>query len=350
MSFKSNLLNYALQKNNADAFLLVSDTNRFWISEFISSYGFIFATKTNIYLLLDKRYYQNALDQIKDEAITVVCLESKNQIKDLIKKHNVKTLMVEKEYFYFDDYLFLRNEIKSIISFPSDVLRIQKTLYEIEIIKKACDITCKALNWIQLQDLVNKSEIEVANMVTSYMLDLGATKNSFDPIVASGVNGCYPHHKPTNKLIENNEFVTVDIGCVYKGYCSDVTRTFPIGVPHDKLIKAYKLVYESNSSGILNAKFKMTGNEVDFICRNIIDNSEFKDYFIHSTGHGVGINVHELPNVTSSYDKILEENSIVTIEPGIYIPNLGGIRLEDMILIKKDKTESLTSLAKKWIL
>lgn len=349
MSFKIDVIKYALEVNNADAFLLVSDTNRYWLTEFESSFGFVLATKNSIHLLLDKRYYQKAVDTIADQNINVICYTSKNQLIDLIKQHNVNVLMVEKEYFTFDDYLFFRHSILDIISFPSDVLRIQKTEKEIEYIQKACDIVCEAMNWIQNQDLIGKTEIEVANMMTCHMLHLGATKNSFDPIVASGTNGAYPHHKPTKKIILNDEFITIDAGCIYKGYCSDLTRTFPLGTPNEKLIEAYKTVFKSNAAGLENAKYKVLGKDVDAICRNIIDETEFKDYFVHSTGHGVGINVHELPNTSPAYDKPLEENSICTIEPGIYIPNLGGIRIEDMVLVKKDSNRCMTSLAKKWV-
>ncbi|MDE5949836.1 MAG: aminopeptidase P family protein [Malacoplasma sp.] len=349
MSYKTELVKHALEINKADAFLIASDTNRFWISEFSSSAGYVIATKKIIYLFLDKRYYQKAIDTINDIDIKIVCFTSKNQILDCLKENNVNTLMVEKEYFSFDDYLFVKNSIKNIINFPSDILRIQKTEYEIFNIQRAVDITCETLNWIQNQNLIGLTEIEVANMVACHMLELGASKNSFDTIVASGKNGAYPHHRPTKKVIEDNEFVTVDMGCIYNGYCSDVTRTFPIGFPHKLLIDAYKAVYHSNSLGIEKATYKSIGKDVDKICRDTIASYGFKDYFVHGTGHGVGINVHELPNVAPSYEGKLENNSIVTIEPGIYIPDLGGIRIEDMVLVKKDGSVWMTEKGKRWI-
>lgn len=348
-NFKVDILKKTLEINQADAFLIVSDTNRYWLAEFESSFGFIVVTRKQIHLLLDKRYYQKAIDTISNEFINIICFSSKNQIIDIFKENNVKTLMIEKEYFGFNDYIFVKDHIETIIPFTSDILRIQKTEQEIEYVQKACDIVCETMNWIQQQELIGKTEIEISNMFSSHMLELGATKNSFDPIVASGENGAYPHHKPTDRKIQNNEFLTIDAGCIYKGYCSDLTRTFPIGTPNEKLIKAYNTVLESNETGIMNAKFKMLGSDVDKICRDVISTTEFKEYFVHSTGHGVGINIHELPNTSPTYNKPLEENSICTIEPGIYIPGLGGIRIEDMILIKKDKVICMTKNAKKWI-
>ena len=349
MNSKIDLIKYVLEINNADAFLLVSDTNRYWISEFMSSFGYVFATKNKIYLILDKRYYQKAVDSISNKEIEIICYTSKNQLIDLIKSHNVRNMIVEKEYFLFDDYLFFKDHISGIVSFTSDFLRIQKTNYEIEQTQKAVDIVCEAMNWLQEQNLLGLTEIEVSNIMTCQMLQLGANKNSFDPIVASGINGAYPHHKPTNKEIVMDEFITIDAGCIYNGYCSDLTRTFPIGTPNDRLIKAYNTVFESNFAGIEAAKYKTLGKDVDTICRDVISNTEFKDYFVHSTGHGVGINVHELPNTSPLYNYPLEENSICTIEPGIYIPGLGGIRIEDMVLVKKENNICMTQKARKWM-
>lgn len=334
--FKIEVLKTVIQNNNADAFLFLSDVNRFWLTNFDSSAGAIIATIDKVYLFLDMRYYQKAVDSIKCDYIEIIVYKNKNQIIEMIESLNIKNLLVEREHFLFDEFLYYGKHVENLIPFTTDVLRIQKTEDEIMKMQKAANIACETLEWIQTQKIIGLTEIQVANMVSSYMLSLGATKNSFDPIVASGPNGAYPHHKPTDRIIQNNEFVTIDMGCIYQGYCSDITRTFAIGNPDPKLVEAYNKVYEANQAGINAIKHKIHGSEVDFVCRDIINNSEFKDFFIHGTGHGVGIQVHELPNVNSSYNKPLEHNSIVTIEPGIYIPNLGGIRIEDMVLVKKD--------------
>lgn len=349
MLFKIEIINKVISTNNADAFLLSSDINRFWLTGFESSFGFVIATKNKIYLFLDMRYYEKAKSSIQNDSIDIIVYKNKQQIIDLLKSLGVKKLLVEKEYFLFDEFLYFKNHIETFIPFSTDVMRIQKEQSEIDLMQKAADIACETLEWIQQQQLIGLTEIEVANMITSHMLKLGATKNSFDPIVASGVNGSFPHHKPTNKKIQNNEFVTLDIGCIYKGYCSDITRTFPIGNPNPILIEAYNTVLKSNTEGINSVRLKMNGSELDKICRDIISQTKFKDYFVHSTGHGVGINVHELPNVSLSYHNPLEHNSVVTVEPGIYIPNVGGIRIEDMVLVKKDNQHVvLTAKAKKW--
>ncbi len=345
--FKFEVIKTAIKNNNADAFLLLNDTNRFWLTGFESSFGVIISTINKIYLFLDMRYYQKAVDNIKSEDIEIIVFKGYNQIIEKIQELSIDRLLVEKESFLIQDFLKYKDYIKTIIPFNGDILRIQKTDDEIQKLQRAADIASETLEWIKDKLVPGITEIQIANMLTSHMLELGASKNSFEPIVASGPNGAYPHHHPTNRAIENNEFVTIDMGCIYEGYCSDITRTFAIGTPDSKLIDAYKKVYESNEKGIQSIKHKMLGKEVDSICREVIDNSEFNGYFVHSTGHGVGINVHELPNVSSAYDKPLEHNSIITIEPGIYIPGLGGIRIEDMVLVKNDNNHVVLTTASK---
>lgn len=193
------------------------------------------------------------------------------------------------------------------------------------------------------------SEKEVAKMITIHMLELGASKNSFDPIVASGINGANPHHKPTDKLIELGDMITIDIGCIYNGYCSDITRSFILGTKptNNELIDIYNKVLEAQLAGIDAAIVGKSGFEVDKVCRDIISNSKYKDYFNHSTGHGVGIQVHELPNVSINNNEHLVNNNVITIEPGIYVPNIGGVRIEDTIVVYENKPIILTRKANK---
>ena len=342
IALKHKIVVNALEANSGDAFLFVSDVNRYWLTGFESSAGYVISTKSKVYLFLDKRYYQKAVDEIFDSKVEILVLSGgKPQVCSFLKNLQVDTVLVEKEYFSFDDYMEISDSIKTIINYPSDFLRLKKTEKEIEYVQKACDIVCETMNWIEEQLRPGLSEKEIALMVTCHMLELGASKNSFDPIVASGPNGAYPHHKPTDRIIQDNEFVTIDMGCIYKGYCSDLTRTYPVGTPNATLIKAYQTVFKSNQLGIQKASYDLTGKELDKICRDIISETEFKDYFVHGTGHGVGINVHETPYVSPAFDKLIQGNSIITIEPGIYIPGLGGIRIEDMVLVRKDKENHL---------
>lgn len=340
---KEQMINY-----NADAFLFISEINRFWITNFQSSFGFAIVEKNKIYLYLDGRYFEKAKSEIKDQSIELILYKSFNQVIQDMQNRNIKTVLVEAENFLFIDYEKLKSSFSKIISCQTQPMRIVKSEEEIKSLKKAAGIACQAMEWIQKEIKIGMTEKEVAALVTYKMMQLGASGNSFDPIVASGVNGAYPHHKPTDKKIQNNEFVTIDMGCIYKGYCSDITRTFPIGKPKQELIDAYKVVYKSNTEGIKATKNNIIGAELDLVCRKIINETKFKDFFPHSTGHGVGIEVHELPNVSPLYQGPIVPNSIVTIEPGIYLPKIGGIRIEDMVLATSDKPIVLTKSATKW--
>lgn len=348
MTFQNNLIQKTLTTHQADAFLLSSSASRFWYTNLATSAGFVLVFKDKSLWFLDQRYYQKAYD-LHPVGYELVVYKSKQQLLEACMQYQVQNLLVEQESFLYTDYLFFcQNKIK-ITPYLADLLRIQKTPAEIAKIQKAVDITAKALNWLQKQDLIGLSEIEVANMITYKMLKLGAIKNAFDPIVASGPNGAYPHHQPNERVIENDEFVTVDVGCIYQGYCSDLTRTFPIGIPSEKLIQAYKTVFQASNLAIAAAKKQTTTGEIDAVARQTIEKTPFAKAFLHATGHGVGIKVHEYPIIAPQTQYVLAENMVITIEPGIYLPNLGGIRIEDMLHIGVDLPHVMSFSAKKWV-
>ncbi|MEF9985231.1 MAG: aminopeptidase P family protein [Malacoplasma sp.] len=347
LNFKQIKVIETLKENNANVFLFISEVNRFWLTQFQSSFGYLIFSPEKIDLYLDGRYYEDAKSKINIPNLQIHLFKDLTSILDDLKSKKVNRILVEEEFFLLDEYNHMKNYFEQIIPCSTKKMRIEKDANEITNLKMAAKIVCETMEWIQKEIKIGMSEKEVAALVTYKMMQKGASKNSFDPIVASGVNGSFPHHKPSDKKIANNEFVTIDMGCIYNGYCSDLTRTFPIGKPDQRLIDAYNVVFDSNQTGIEHSCANIIGSDLDKICRDVISKTEFKDYFIHSTGHGVGIEVHEFPNVSKTYgDKILN-NSIITIEPGIYLPNLGGIRIEDMVLINDKSPIVLTNLATK---
>ena len=340
---KLNIINNLLIKTNCDAIIFISSQNRYWISGFYSSFGYAIVNKMGITLLVDGRYYEKAKSTINSDLVQIIEYKSINTLSEIIKQNNIESILVESEYVKYDEYSLLKKMVKKILPTQTKPLRIIKDKDELLMIQKATNIAIKTLKWLKENIKPGMTEIQVANLSYKKMLDFGAEKQSFDTIVASGINGAYPHHRPTNKIINEGEFVTIDMGCVYKGYCSDITRTFCIGKPNNELLKeAYNVVLQANINGINAVKNGLTGSDVDKIVRDTISNTKFKDYFVHSTGHGVGIDVHELPNVSKTYKNKLFTNSVITIEPGIYIPNVGGIRIEDMVLVKNDGSIVLT--------
>ncbi|WP_052664066.1 aminopeptidase P family protein [Mycoplasmoides alvi] len=338
-SFKHNLVKEVLKENKADTLLLVSDQNRLWFTEFAATFGFLFITKNQAILTTDARYFEAAQKCVKN--IEVVLYEGVKTLETIAKKINVNCLAIEGEYLTYNyDFLIKKISTQKPKIINSQLLRVIKTIDELKIMQKVVDITAKVGNNLPKWIKPNMTEIDLAKKISIELINAGGEKNSFPPIVASGSNGSSPHHHPTNRKMQLGDFVTCDFGTTYKGYCSDITRTWVVGnkPKEQKLINAYRVVDAANRKGINTCKAGMKGSELDKVCRDYIEKTEFKNYFLHSTGHGVGIDVHELPNVSKLYDKELYENSIVTVEPGIYIPKVGGIRIEDMVLVKNKKS------------
>ncbi|KEZ23331.1 aminopeptidase P family protein [Ureaplasma diversum] len=338
---------------NVDGVILFSTHNRYWFLEFASSDGFVLINKDGeaIYLV-DARYYTAACEQVKNAKVVLLAASQNKTTLDLLKEAadelKINKALVEADYVTLETASFLKRFVNEIVPFKSAKLREIKTEQELEYLQIAADIAAKAYNWVREQNIIGLTEIEISNMISKKMLDLGAEKNSFDPIIASGPNGGNPHHHASDRKIEDGDMVTIDIGALYKGYCSDMTRSFIAGTkPNPQMQKIYDKVLESQTAGINLTSTAVTGYEVDQICRQIIDSSEYKGYFTHGTGHGVGIEVHELPNTNGANKEKLPENAVVTVEPGIYIPNVGGVRIEDTIVVKNGQAIVLTRLAPK---
>ena len=194
------------------------------------------------------------------------------------------------------------------------------------------------------------SEYEVATELEYYMKKLGSERPAFTTIVASGVRGALPHGVATDKLINNGEFVTIDFGAVYKGYHSDITRTFCMGTANDKQREIYDIVLHAQLLGLQEITPDKSGKEVDFPVRQYIKEAGYGEFFSHGLGHGVGLEIHELPRLSPlSPTKALKENMIVTDEPGIYVPDFGGVRIEDTVLVTANGCQALTQSDKRLI-
>lgn len=224
-----------------------------------------------------------------------------------------------------------------------------KSREEIEYIKRAQKITDDTFEYILTKIKPGVTEIEIASEIESFMKKSGAEALAFDPIVVSGVRGALPHGEPTDKKIENGELLTIDMGAVVNGYHSDMTRTVAIGeISSDKKV-VYDIVFSAQFRATIKLKSGVKASDVDFAARDAIEKAGFAKFFTHSTGHGVGLKVHEDPKISSESDDILQCGMVVTIEPGIYIPNRLGVRLEDMLLITENGYEKLTHSPKRLI-
>ncbi|AUB31846.1 aminopeptidase P family protein [Spiroplasma floricola] len=344
---KKEILNKILKENNADAILLYSPQNRYWFSRFHSSLGYLLYTSEKSYLFVDGRYIIAArnsklLNNI-DEIIEFGKLYE--LINKEISNNKIKTIIFESDWVFVKDSQIFQEKLNAqMVGYNFDAIRMVKDQWEVEQIKKACDITHKV--FLEVLDFVKPgmSEKDLARFVSDSFLKNGAEKLSFDTIVASGKNGSMPHAVPTDKKIETGDFVTLDMGCYFNGYCSDQTRTFVMGnTDNTKLKEIYEIVYNSQQLGIESIKPGISGNEVHKICYDYIESKGYGKYFTHGTGHGLGIEIHEEPYNSAAGNKILQEGMCVTVEPGIYIPEIGGVRIEDDILVTKNGYEFLTT-------
>lgn len=234
------------------------------------------------------------------------------------------------------------------LSLVTRELRMRKDEKEIKLMKKAAEIVDKVFYEIINRDLIGKSEKQVALEIEFLIREL-ADGVSFSPIVASGKNAANPHHKPSERKIRRGDFVILDFGAKYKGYCSDITRTVAVGETNEKLKEIYETVREAQERAFQSVREGIEAKKVDKAAREYISQKGYGDYFIHRTGHGLGLEVHEEPYISQTSDRILESGMTFTIEPGIYIPNLGGVRIEDDVVVKK-KGKRLTSAERELII
>ena len=333
-----------LKDNKAEGIIISNFPNIFYFSEFTSEDALLYITLEDAYLITDSRYILQSKNEAKGYNIIIREGRYIDELKKIVKSKNV---LFEDSLPYYHYESFLNNLECSLKSTNIDSLRNIKDEKEIKNIQKACNIASKAYMHILNFTKPGMKEIEVSNELISFMKGLGASKESFDIIVASGKRGALPHGAASNKVIEDGDFVTIDYGCIYNGYCSDITRSFLVGKQNKKMEEVYKIVRAAQEAAIKGVKAGIKACEVDKIARDYITSKGYGEYFIHSTGHGLGIEVHDPISVSSKSDMVLEENMIITVEPGIYIPNVGGIRIEDDVLVTKDGYKVMTSACKR---
>lgn len=228
-----------------------------------------------------------------------------------------------------------------------DQIRKVKSPAEIQLLRKAFEITCEAFNEVSATISAGMSELEIARALEDAMVVRGAEGPAFPTIVASGPYAARPHHEPGSRRIEDGDTIVIDMGARFEGYCADLTRTVWIGDADDKLREIYNLVYGANEAAIERSHPGVTGKELDSYARDHIKAGGYEDEFSHSLGHGVGLRVHEGPTASTSSEDTMEPGNTLTIEPGIYIEDWGGVRIEDVLLFTDSGIEILTENANK---
>lgn len=322
-----------------------------YVTGYTGSYGFAVIGTDYKYFISDFRYRDQVAMEVPDYTFLEITTSFLEAIKEVIQKEGITSLGFDKriQYSEYEYYQTLGVELIPLDNFMES-FRVSKRDDEIAKIKKACEITDQALADILLELRVGMKEQELEIKLKNRMIELGA-ENTWDRfIVASGPRGAMPHGMASDKVIEQGEMVTFDIGCSYQGYYSDLTRTVSMGEPSAKMKELYDIVKEAQQRGVDAAKAGMTGKELDAVCRDYITEKGYGDYYKHGTGHGLGMDVHEAPRVSAANNKPLELGACVTIEPGIYIKGLGGVRIEDDVILTEDGCVVLNEFPKELVI
>ncbi|HOV89869.1 MAG TPA: Xaa-Pro peptidase family protein [Syntrophorhabdaceae bacterium] len=327
--------------------------NIFYLSGFKGSEATLVMTRGDVFLLTDFRYITYA-NEVVDGAQVCEIKKDMSILGDICKTYEIKRLGFDSLHITYNMYERIKSTLPDVNFIPlkneiEDIRRC-KDPDELRIMLEAIDIATRA--FIEIFDNIRpgKTEKEIARELDYAMVGLGADKPSFDTIVASGERAALPHAMPTDKKINKGEAVIIDFGAQKDGYCSDETCTVIIGEVNGKIHEIYKIVNDARMLGLEKARPGMAIKELDLIVRGYIDNAGYGMYFGHGTGHGIGIAVHETPAINTNSEGILEENMVITIEPGIYIPHLGGVRLEDMVFVCASEVKTLTRLRKDMII
>lgn len=349
---KLERLRNEFEKYGLDAILITSPINRRYMTGFTGTAGAVLVSRDKARFVTDFRYTEQAAEQAQEFEIVEHKSTMEEELKKQLKELNVSRLGFEKNQITYAAFELYESTFEVELVPTSGIvetLRLFKTAEELDTMKKAAKIADDAYEHIQSFIKPGVKEIDVSNELEFFMRKQGATSSSFDIIVASGHRSALPHGVASTKEIQEGELVTLDYGALYEGYCSDITRTLAIGEINDDLRKIYNTVLEAQLRGVEGIKPGMTGREADALTRDYIAEKGYEDYFGHSTGHGLGMEVHEGPSLSYRSELKLAPNMVVTVEPGIYIPGVGGCRIEDDIVITETGNERLTHTSKELI-
>ena len=335
--------------------IIQNPVNRFYLSGFRSSAGMIVLTENKAVLLVDFRYFEKAKKTVQNMEVLLANNFFANA-KEMLETENIKKILPETDFINLDSFERMKKAFEGIevsndnsLSQTISSLRQIKSAEETECIKKSQGITDNAFAHILNFIKAGVTEREIALELEFFMRKTGSEGVAFDTIAVSGKNSSLPHGVPTEKPLENGDFLTMDFGAVYNGYCSDMTRTVAVGYVTDEQQKVYDTVLKAQLSALKDVGPNKVCKEIDKIARDII-NAEYEGCVGHGLGHSVGLEIHENPALNTRDETLLKAGVIMTVEPGIYIPDKFGVRIEDMVLITDTSYENLTKSPKELII
>ncbi|MCP4138583.1 MAG: aminopeptidase P family protein [bacterium] len=341
-----------LGKNGTFPYLISDLTNIKYLTGFTGSYASLLVDEKKSYFISDSRYEEYAKSILPKGTVFLLQKgELTGILKETLKEMGVKELYLEEHSMTLSNFLQMKKKLRGIKLVPAgdevNTVRMVKDEEEIRVLKEAAALTDRCVDHLLEYIKPGMLEWEISVEIENFYRNNGCQKTSFETIVASGAGSSMPHYETSmTKKVEKGDVILIDMGCQYKGYNSDLTRTIFMNTIATKIEEIYSIVKWAQESAIESVKPGISTGELDCIARDIISGEGYGEYFGHSLGHGFGLEVHELPAVKKEGEIKLKKNMTITIEPGIYIPGLGGVRIEDMVLVTAKGGEVLTKSSK----
>lgn len=350
-------LSQLIIENNADAMILYNESNMHYACGFSKSEGVVIITKDGKgYHIVDSRYTEIALKYAAKSNLEVIEINTSfmDEIEKIISKHNIKSLLFENETISYSKYIQLKEKNKNIefINLSNQLMKLRniKDIEEIKLIKEANNIAEKSFLELLPEVKAGKTEKELAALFDYIMSKNGSDGVSFDTILLTGEHTSMPHGVPDDRVIKDGDFVLFDFGATKNGYHSDMTRTVAVGHATDEMEEMYNLVLKAQIAGIKALNDGVKCADVYRSAYDVLETKEMGKYFRHSLGHGVGLDIHEGYNASPKSKDIFEVGNVTSIEPGIYIPDKFGIRIEDLLYISPRGRENLSKITKELII
>ena len=347
----NHLEHIAAHLDGLDAILLTSEANCYYATGFMGE-GIALVTRRGSWYFTDSRYTEAADKAIGNAAVIREVSREKPfsvLINEALAEAGAEKAGFEEQRMTVAEHTVYSEKLHCTLTPASSLmteLRGSKDEEELSCMTAAQRIAEGALEQILKEIRPGMTEKEIAARLNYLMVSAGAEKTSFDTIVASGPNGSMPHAVPGMRKVREGDFITMDFGCVYKGYCSDMTRTVALGRPSDEMRNVYDIVLQAQLAGIAAAKAGVTGAAIDGAARKVIQDAGYGAYFGHSFGHSLGIDIHEAPNAAPGNDKPMPDGAVVSAEPGIYLPGKFGVRIEDVMILRPDGAQVITKAPK----
>lgn len=350
-----NLEKYlSLLNDEVDGLLLTSRYSRHYGAEFDIAEGAAIVTKAGCRYFTDSRYIESAQNGIQGfEVLDVAGVGYAKRFNDAIAEFGVHTLGFEEDYLTVTEFRMYEQKLNAkLVPFCKQInsFRGTKEDWELDLMRKAQNITDRAFAEVITRLKTGMTELELQAELIYCLYKNGATGLAFDPIVVSGPNTSLPHGVAGERVIQAGDFVTMDFGASYMGYCSDMTRTVAVGYATEEMKKVYQTVLEAQLAGLAISKAGVPGQDIDGAARKVIGDAGYGEYFGHGYGHSLGLEIHESPSPSARNTEPMPLHAVASAEPGIYLPGKFGVRIEDSCIYLEDGIENLTHSPKELII